>query len=235
MKETKLMTTPSSASDTSLCLLHIGKTGGTCLKSILRHNSTKLPESLKILNHSDTLVSTRKELGPKRQLAFIFREPAARFRSGFMSRLRQGRPVYESLWTNEEAIAFNWFATPNSLAEALGSEDDRLRSAALFAMRHIRHIKLSYKYFLGGVDRLQKEGDNLRIMIDLPALNERLPEIMTALGVPDFEMPPRPESHKTNSGPVDDSLSEAGLAALKQYWATEFEIYEYCKNNQRIL
>ena len=211
MKETKPMTAPSSASDTSLCLLHIGKTGGTFLKSVLKHNSTKLPKSLKVLSHFDTVFSTRKELGPKRQLAFIFREPTARFRSGFMSRLRQGRPVYESLWTNEEAIAFNWFATPNSLAEALGSEDDRLRSAALFAMQHIRHIKLGYKHFTWR-GRPAAKGRR-QPAHDRPARPQRsLARDHDGLGFPDFEMPPHPENHKTNASQVDDTLSAAGLA-----------------------
>ena len=135
MKAGQMVTNANKTSESNLCLLHIGKTGGTFLKSVLQHNSSKLPPSLKILGHGQTISSTPDMFGANRQIAFIFREPVARFRSGFMSRLRQGRPVYDSPWTTDEAIAFNWFATPNSLAEALVSDDERLRSAAGFAMQ----------------------------------------------------------------------------------------------------
>ncbi|MEP1933613.1 sulfotransferase family 2 domain-containing protein [Shimia sp.] len=215
---------------TKTCLLHIGKTGGTYLKSVIAHNQENLPNDVEILSHYDTIFSTVKKFGRARKIGFVFREPEKRFISGFQSRIRQGRPTYNSPWTAEEGVAFHWFATPNDLAEALGSKDERMKSAAIFAMHNIRHIKFGYKHFLGGKARLAREVEKgkMQLCVELENVDENLPEIMQSIGFKKFSLPKKPVRHNVRLAQVTQ-LSEIGRANLHSYWAEEFEIYEFCK------
>lgn len=213
-----------------ICLLHIGKTGGTYLKSILEHNQSVLPESLHILNHRDTVRSTLRKFGAARQIALVFRDPTERFVSGFGSRMRQGRPTYQSIWTPGEAIAYRWFSTPNDLAEALFSDDERLRSAAIFTMESIRHLKRGYQFSLGGLRTLRRQESLIRCCVELKDLDQMLPDVMRSLGVPEFEMPRSPKRHKSQS---HASLSDVAVENLHRYWADEYRIYKYLKKIRR--
>lgn len=213
-----------------VCLLHIGKTGGTYLKSVLDHNKATLPSTLRVLSHHDTLRSTRRKFGADRQIAFVFRDPTERFVSGFDSRMRQGRPTYQSIWTPEEAISYQWFDSANALAEALYSKDERLRSAAVFAMENIRHLKRGYKFFLGGVPKLRNEENRIRCCVELKDLDRLLPDVLHSLGVESYEMPEAPKRHTSKTR---EPLSELAKENLRQYWQVEYKIYAYCQKIQR--
>jgi hypothetical protein len=213
-----------------ICLLHIGKTGGTYLRSLLEHNQDRIPSNLHILGHEDTIKTTRKKYGEGRELAFIFRDPTERFVSGFNSRLRQGRPTYNSIWSTGEAAAFQWFSTPNALAEALSSPDERMRSAALFSMENISHLKNNYAFFLKNVALLRQEDARIRVCVNLCDLDRFLPQIMARLGIEDYDRPPAPAYHKS---PVSSELSNLAKRNLRLHWKAEYKIYAYCKSIQR--
>jgi hypothetical protein len=215
-----------------VCLLHIGKTGGSFLKSVLNHNKDRLPENLVLHGHEATLRKTRKRFGPERKLAFVFREPGARFVSAFNSRLRQGRPTYQSAWRPEEAAAFLWFKTPSELAEALESPDERLKSAAFFAMESISHLARNYQFYLAGVKALQKEEANIVMCIDLADLNANLAQVLATLGVENAEIPQDSRTHAAPPSAVS-VLSPEGEAALRSYWGAEYRIYDHCRSIAR--
>ena len=207
-----------------ICLLHIGKTGGSYVRSILKHNQTRWTSPLNLLGHGATLKGTAKRFGPDRKLAFVVRDPLTRFSSAFYSRQRQGRPTYQSQWSAEEAAAFLWFETAEELALALASSKEREKSAALFAFTAIQHLNADLRHYLGGVETLLEERDNIVVCADLPDLNAHLPAIMTTLGVPEFEMPPKPKAHTAPT--PSPEISAQAQAALRTYWAEEFEIYD---------
>lgn len=206
-----------------ICLLHIGKTGGSFLRSVLRHNETRWQAQLHLLGHNATLRGTAKRFGSDRQLAFIARDPLERFVSAFYSRQRQGRPTYNSQWTAEEAAAFLWFEEAEDLALALASDQERLRSAASFAFHAIQHLRGDLRFHLGSAETLLAERDNIAVCVDLAHLNTHLPFIMERLGVPEFEMPPKPKTH-TAPAPLP-RLSAKAEAALRGHWEEEFELY----------
>jgi hypothetical protein len=207
-----------------ICLLHIGKTGGSFLRSIIRHNAGRGRTDLRLLPHQGNATSSAKRHGADRRLAFVIRDPETRFVSGFLSRMRQGRPTYEFNWSAEEAAAFMWFATPDQLAVALGSDDARMQSAARFAMRSIEHLNFDYSYYFRSAEALAEERDRIAMCIDLPRLSARLDEVMERLGFDSYEMPPEPRHH-ANPAPLP-ALSEAGRTALRAYWAEDWAIYE---------
>jgi len=207
-----------------ICVLHIGKTGGSFLRSVLRHNEARWQAPLHLLSHGATARSTLKRFGEDRRLAFVVRDPVARFVSAFYSRQRQGRPTYNSQWSAEEAAAFLWFDSAEALALALTGDDERLKSAALFAFDAIQHLKGDLRHYLGGVEALLAERDNIAVCVDLPQLNAHLPAIMARLGVADYDMPPKPRAHAAPA-PLP-KLSAQADAALRAHWAEEFELYD---------
>ena len=210
-----------------LCLLHIGKTGGTYLRSLLRFNNSRWTRPIKLLRHSATLKNTVDSFGEDRELAFTFRDPTDRFVSGFYSRLRQGRPTYQANWTPAEATAFLWFETAEELALALVSQDERRRSAAIFALGAIEHLKSNLVAFLHSPQTLNSARDQVVMCVDVADLDAKLPKVMDRLGVETFKMPADPKRHAAPDPlPV---LSPEAETALRSYWSEEYALYQTCQ------
>ncbi len=210
-----------------ICLLHPGKTGGTYLKSIIRYNKTLWTRPIKLLSHRETMASTLKDFGADRQIAFSFRNPVDRFVSAFYSRLRQGRPKYNRMWSPAEAVSFLYFESANELAEALNSENERTKSAAYYAFNSIMHIKTNYRFHFESLARLKDEAPNIVACMDVANFDTGLPAFMDQIGISDFTMPDAIDRH---ANPEEaNALSDAALANLKSFWALEFEFYDAFK------
>ncbi|PTX57481.1 sulfotransferase family protein [Litoreibacter ponti] len=205
------------------CVLHIGKTGGSYMRSLLRHNETRWTRPLHLLGHGGTLRGSAKRFGDDRRLAFVVRDPVTRFVSAFYSRQRQGRPTYQVDWTPEEAAAFLWFEHAEDLALALRSDVPRARSAALYAMGAIQHLQRDLRFHLGGPEQLLAERDNIAVCVDLDRLDTHTDDIMERLGVPDYQFPLAPRRH-ASPAPLP-ALSPDAEAALRAHWEEEFELY----------
>lgn len=206
-----------------ICVLHIGKTGGSYLRSILRHNKQHWSNPLHMMGPRTNLVRTSKKFGPDRQLAFVIRDPAERFVSAFNARAAQDRPYDDRPWTPEEAIAFRWFETAEDLGLALHSTNPVKQSAARFAMLHIGHMDETFASCFGQITNLIAEIPNIAMCIDLPRLDDRLPNVMARLGIDHFEMP---EDPKTNMAICEaENLSMDACDGLKSHWPEEFRLY----------
>ncbi len=207
-----------------LCVLHVGKTGGSYLRSVLRHNRKNWSRPLQLLRHSATMMNTLDSFGDTRQIAFTFRDPTARFVSAFYSRQRQGRPTYQFQWSAEEAAAYLWFETAEELALALNSPQQRRRSAALFAFDAIEHLRTNMTTCFESARALQLSHRSIVACVDLPDLTQHLPDVLSRLGLETFDMPPKPKFHAAPE-PLPP-LSPEAEAALHDHWAQEYEIYE---------
>ncbi|WP_298360382.1 hypothetical protein [uncultured Litoreibacter sp.] len=207
-----------------LCLLHIGKTGGSYVRSVLRHNRNRWTRPIKLLRHSATLTNTLESFGDARQLAFTFRCPTARFVSAFYSRRRQGRPTYQYNWSAEEAAAYLWFDTAEELALALSSRDERLKSAAIFAFDAIEHLKSNLATYLISPEALRMSKPQIAACVDLPDLDTHLSAFMARLGVEAFDLPAKPKRHAAPS--PAPALSAEAEAALRAHWVEEYALYE---------
>lgn len=214
--------------DHKTVFLHIGKTGGTFLKS-LADADVKNPQSLYLGNHGDTLISTIKKFGKRRKLGFFFRNPESRFVSGFFSRMRQGRPEYDVNWTAAEAVAFSFFQTPNALAEALYSNDEHLKSAARFSMSSIFHLKHDYAHYLHSTDaiRYELEAGNVIMCCETDNIDKHLGKILGALGL--LPSTPRDLRKSPAQETVAAEFSEVAKENIKKFCPREFEIYAACK------
>ena len=221
----------STQDSTPICLLHPGKTGGTYLKSVIRHNKARWSRPIQLLSHRETITSTLRDFGPDRKLAFTFRDPAARFVSAFQSRRRQGRPTYNRMWSPAEATSFLYFDTANQLAEALDAPHERDKSAAFFAFNAIMHIKTDYSFHFEDLTTLADEASNIITCIDTRHLQEHLPTFLTSLGIAGYELPETVERHANPETP--EQLSTRALNNLRSFWAMEFEFYNAFKDIER--
>lgn len=212
-----------------VCFLQIGRTGSDLFKSVLQKSA--IPAAGVYLGgHGDTAETTLAKFGNRRKIGFFFRHPEERFVSSFWSRLKQGRPAYNVSWSVGEAVSFQFFETPNALAEALSSSNERLKSAAVFAFDQIVHMKLNYVHYLHSVDALKYEFTTKRIAFccDTGRIERNTHVILDALRYSDFSWP-------DEDGPLSyeveeiNGLSDLAKSNLRKHWKKDFAIYEECR------
>ncbi len=212
-----------------VAFVHIGKTGGTFVKQVIRQN--RGGDNIILSGHTPLAV-LEAEHGQNLRFCFVFRDPAARFVSGFYSRLRMGRPLRKVKWSTEEAIAFSFFPTANALAEALNSPDDRLQSAAIFAMGAIRHIHRGYVFHFGpALDFAVNAVARLQVCVDLQNLDMRLSGFLDRIGFQEASLPPL--ANRSSGYEYDHSLSPLAQANLRAFWQEEFEYYDIFRELER--
>lgn len=220
--------------------VHIGKTGGTALKRQIRaHHGVgrkKEPqivgEKFVLLNHM-SLSDAVERFGEPSGIAFAFRDPTARFVSGFYCRQRMGWPEHRALWDPREAAAFAHFDDANTLAEALDSDAPKDRAAAQYAMQAIRHLRRGYRYHFGDMANfLLDYGDRITACIDTSDISGKGGDFMAALGLTatDAEQPDRP-----GTPPYPKDLSERARKNLRDIWGPEYAYYDAFKALQPTL
>lgn len=212
----------------SFGFLHVGKTGGNTVQEYIEPLAAAHGVEFRSFGH-DVRLRDALATDPEMKLSLVVRDPAERFVSAFWSRLRNGRPKRNSLWSPEEAVAFQWFATPDELARALEAEDERLTSAAFFAMNAISHLRRNFAWALGSPEYLEQVRDRLFFVAVLDDLDQRLPEMAGRMNLPRSALPASPRHvHVRPEGRSSaDELSEPGLASLRRFWAADFAIYDY--------
>jgi hypothetical protein len=204
----------------ALHFLHIGKTGGSAVKSAL---GGKVSSRYRLHLHGHGHLLTDVPRGKK--CFFFVRDPLRRFVSGFYSRQRQGLPRYLVPWSPGEEEAFRRFASPNKLAVALSSGDVETRSAALAAMNSIQHVRdpygrwfidteylesrLSDILFVGSQERLDDDFNCLKELVRLPG-DCRLPQ--DDLG-----------AHRSPRG-LDTHLDDSAKANLLAWYADDYRL-----------
>ena len=211
----------------SLYFLHLGKTGGTAMKRVLRLHVGRTKTSygdLKLPGHSMHL-----EMVPGDDyVMFCVRDPISRFASAFYSRLTQGQPRYYYPWEPNERIAFERFPTPQALASGLASDDKQTRSAAAAAMKAIRHAaplteslgtrrdleqRLDHVIYIGAQETLASDWQQLRVLLELPE-TAQLPNDAIA-------------GHQGDPT-LDRTFDAEQEKALREWYAEDFAIVEWC-------
>lgn len=218
-------------------LLHIGKTGGTAVNTVLRAaKKLHIGRRTGLYGHAVGLQDVA-DLDKTRNLIFFIREPVSRYISAFNSRLRRGYPRHGNTWTEQEEIAFKFFKTPNQLAEALSSGDAELRQHATDAMTGIKHLKRDYRHYLGSVELLEQERDRIYFIGATETFESDFSLLRKLLGVPDdLELPTDDlGAHKTPDG-FEKTVSELGRGNIETYYADDYAIYRWCvKRREELL
>jgi hypothetical protein len=209
-----------------LNVLHIGKTGGTALKHVLREHQNESCYQLLFRGHDVTLA----DVPVGEQYMFLIRDPLTRFVSAFNGRLREDRPRYHYQWRDEEKVAFAIFKTPDELAVALSSPNETSRREAEDAMHGIGHVNTPYTFWF----RDEKTFGSRLSDVFFVGLQERLDEdfelLKRKLGLPVEARMPRDETvaHKTPIG-FEDQLSDVGRANLERWYAWDVAFVELCR------
>lgn len=210
-------------------LLHIGKTGGTAAKTVLREsNKLESGEVVKFFKHEDGLAAIA-EGNLCERLIFFIREPVDRFVSAFNSRLRMGYPRHNGKWNVREEVAFAHFKTPNELAEGLSSDDPEIQEVAVGSMMSIMHLRRSYEHYLGSVELLEQEKDRIYFIGATETFDADFALLRTLLGIPDDLQLPTDDygAHRTPDG-FERTVSDIGRRNVRDYYQTDYAIYDWC-------
>jgi hypothetical protein len=202
-----------------LHFLHIGKTGGTAIKHVLRDER---PTQYRVLLHPHRIHLADVPAGEK--VALVVRDPVGRFVSGFNSRIRRGGPAHPREWSPAEAVAFERFPTAESLALALGSADPAEAAAARDAVEAMAHLRVHQTAWFGDLDALRARQDDLLMVGRQWALAEDFGRLADLIGLPTRSLPTdESASHRTPVG-FDTTLSDRARAAVQQWYADDYAL-----------
>lgn len=202
--------------------LHIGKAAGSQVKQMMAQvNREQSAIEMKALAHDVTLA----QLPEPSDYFFSIRDPITRFRSGFYSRKRKGRPRNDIEWTPHEARAFADFEHASDLAEAL-FEPGSVGMRAVAAMKAIRHTAQDQ------IDWFALAGDIFTTRPPVWVLRQEhleadLGVLLSRLGL-DIQPELRRDSEGAHSNDYSEvpDLTEKGRSNLRQWYAQDFAFYD---------
>lgn len=198
-------------------VLHIGKTGGTAVKSALEAH----PDKFRLHAHSVRL----SDCPPGELVFFALRHPVDRFVSSFNSRLRKGLPRYFYEWTAGEAAAFRHFRTANELAECLSSLNPLRRYRAKKAMHNIRHVKRGLDYWLGSTTYLKSRRSDI-VIGHITTLESDFGRLLQLADLKPVSLPSDPLACHKAPETMDKHLSEAARRNLGKWYAKDIALYD---------
>lgn len=216
----------------TLHFVHVRKTGGTAIKHALRTRGViETPYGDLVLHrHAFGL----RDIGSRDHAFFCVRDPISRYRSGFLSRLRQGRPGHFRPWRPEERAAFERFATPQALALALASDNPDERTAAKAAMTDVRHLP-PMSAALGGAQHVRAMRKRIVYIGRQETLRVDWPAIRELLALPaELELSTDPViAHVQPDVEFDASLDEHACSILREWYAEDYRLLEACEDLRR--
>ena len=208
--------------------IHVSKSGGSALRYAIREARKQSGGTLDSQwgpiwghNHQFRLC----DLEANDMAVFALRDPVSRFLSGFYSRLRQGAPRYYIQWTRAERQAFEWFPTPQELADTLAGGRGRKKWRARFAMQSIRHLNRRMTFWTGKPSYLQKNLDKVLYIARQETLSDDWEKIKELLDLPSGLELSKDDTvaHKTEYV-GDKAISEKGVEALKAWYADDYKL-----------
>lgn len=204
----------------NLHFLHIGKTGGTSLKSTLSNYKFSCKYVIHLHGHAVRL----KDLPINQKVIFSVRDPLSRFVSGFNSRLRQGRPHYNSPWLPQERVAFSTFKEANELAEALFSENLDLSTKAELAMKSIGHVNTFYWDWFGDPQLLTQRSKDILLVLEQKSLSSDFEKLKSVLKLPyEASLPDSGVASHVTPTAFNQVLTEKAIENLKKWYKEDYE------------
>lgn len=214
--------------------IHIGKTGGTAIKHILRKSGRAYrpehgeePNERQLTPYGPLAIQPHRfhlKDVPEGDVAFFcLRDPIERFFSAWYSRQNEGRPRYYAPWSDEERVTYERYPTPQRLAAGLAAGEEE----AEWGMDHILHVPPMYKK-LARPKNLDAYLDRIVYIARQETLNADWENIKRIL-----ELPPRlwlPEGYAANKGAKQDtSLDDAAREALLAYYERDYRLLRRCE------
>ena len=214
--------------DENIHFLHIGKCAGTQTKNLC-HQINSISNSRKIFLHGHNVFLEHLNVDAK--YFFGIREPISRYRSGFYSVKRLGRPDSKSVHTIYDRFAFETFPDANDLAEAL-FEPGAIGEKAFAAMKSIGHTGQNQcDWFVrrGGFLELTPPLWIIRQEHFLEDFERFLTEIDIGIRIENLKVAPDAASaHRFNYDSISP-LSEKAIENLRRWYVQDFEFYRACE------
>lgn len=200
--------------------LHIGKTGGSAIKSALKTQSSS--EKIIILHgHNTSLCDIPK--GEK--VVFFLRDPISRFISGFYSRQRKGQPRYYSEWSSKEKKIFETYKNPNEIAHGLADG----KYDALEAMQSVTHFK-KYIYWYESLEYFEDRVEDIFFIGFQETLDKDFTALKLDLSISDFcALPTDDVGAHRNAKNINKLIENRGLNALKNWYQEDIKFISICK------
>lgn len=206
--------------------LHVGKAAGSQIGNIIRQiRSAGFNKQILKRKHKVGL----SDLPAHDGYFFSTRDPVSRFRSGFYSRLRKGRPRHDRDWSAHETIAFARFQHANDLAEALFDPGQAGLEAAA-AMHSISHCSRNF------VDWIKPRGHLFTARPPIWIVRQEhferdLQEFLRRIGF-DGPIEVSKDDHRAHRNSYEDTpdLSERAIANLRRWYAQDYEFLRLCED-----
>eukprot|EP00802_Teleaulax_amphioxeia_P003382 Tamp_03385.p1 GENE.Tamp_03385~~Tamp_03385.p1 ORF type:complete len:712 (-),score=14.75 Tamp_03385:1610-3745(-) len=184
--------------------IHIGKTGGTYLESLLdKQYELKRGTKMRLKAHSHSFL-----LGDAKSArdcyTFFVRDPVERWVSGFLSRMRLGCPSH-CHYVQTERLAFVRYPTPNALAEALCTSDNM----AYWAENAIEHTRHAFTHYLPDLEQ------NLDKIVFVGSLSNFTADAHAMIMLAGDRIPVKTDKWQRGSGP-DQKTRRAEINQMHQ-------------------
>jgi Sulfotransferase family len=217
--------------------LHVSKAGGSALRHAVRASRVKAGGELgspwgPVWGHDHSFRFA--DVGPDEMVVISLRDPITRFVSGFFSRLRKGAPRYYKEWTSNERQSFEWFASPQALADALADPSTEFREHAEFALRSISHVRDPMTHWTGDADYVRERMENVLYIARQETLDADWELLKELLDLPRGQMLPRDTlvAHRAPDA-ADREISPQGARALREWYADDYELLELAEELRR--
>jgi hypothetical protein len=211
--------------------LHIGKTGGTAIKSALLESDKIILN--KIIIHERYVFVLHKhnfhldKVKDGESAFFSVRDPIERFISGFYSRMRRGQLENYDKWLPFEEDSFKIFKHPNQLAEALTNSRKEVREDAERAMQSILHVRKSMWEWFIDEEFLSVNRSKIIYILRQEALDSDFITFQEALGIKLGALPT--DSIKAHKMPLyqDKKLSQLAVMNLKNWYRKDYQFIDW--------
>jgi len=207
--------------------MYFAKTGSFIHKQLLESNS-QLNTEYNLVTHRQTQL---KKIPDGEKVIFFIREPLERFCRAFLNRKHLGKPFYQSPWSLEEKEAFEYFLSPNQLAEALSSNDLSERFKASRAMAGITHLSSLASTRLGSYEELLKRQQDIIFIGIADQIPNTVNELITSLQLDMPEPKKLKNTQKYFETVYSNDLSDKATHNLKTYYARDIELYKKIREN----
>ncbi len=213
-----------SVTDPDFVFLHLAKNGGGAIRDFL----TPIAGRWYHAGHRAT-VPELVERFPGAPIVFFVRHPVSRFVSGFNNFLRHRIQKGHKLPNDPLVMGHHWFGSPDELACALASDDERTRSAAEYVMTNMAFLKMPMVRNLLSTDSIDAHLPHIRFIGTQEDFTESVDAMRRALALPQH-LALSVDDVSTHRAPetLSKFVSERGRAALLEWFHEDVVLYDHC-------
>jgi len=207
--------------------MHIPKTGGTGVNAFGKSLVERGHRFPCIFGHGWTVQEILENF-PKIQINFILRDPLSKMISGFNSRIRQGRPTYNSIWTPGEASAFTLFPSVRNFFDAILADDEFNKSAVAYTMRRVRHLHWNYGFYFKNLETIRANQSSFRLIGTMETLNEFVGGMTALVGAPESlarEFYEKQHESSTRAEQALEGYSPKEINRIRNFLRRDYRIY----------